>query len=81
MNRSYQNNVFRPGYRIPTGHATPAMSGGCTCPVPKPESGRSLALAYVPDQKFENLYPAADALRHGTLFAALDLPYCAGGGR
>lgn len=79
MNRSYQNNGFRPGYRQPVCPSS-AVPGG-SCPVPKPEPGRSLAMAYVPSQKFENLYPEADALRHGTLFVGLDLPYCAGGGR
>lgn len=80
MNRGYQNNGFRQSYRMPLSQAAPAMSGA-SCPMPKPEHGMALAIAYVPSQKFENLYPAADALRNGTLFADLNLPYCAGGGR
>ena len=33
------------------------------------------AFAYVPYQKFENLYPANEALWHGTLFKDLDIPF------
>ena len=40
-----------------------------------------LAMAYVPDQRFENVYPASDALNAGTLFGDLNLPYCVGGRR
>ena len=35
-----------------------------------------LAIASVPMQRFEKLYPVSEALRHGTLFRALDLPFC-----
>lgn len=80
MNRNYLNNGIRQGYRAAPIHAAPVMSGG-TCGKPQPGPGKSLAMAYVPSQPFEGLYPAAEALRHGTLFTALDLPYCAGGGR
>lgn len=34
-----------------------------------------LAMAYVPMQKFKNLYDADVALERGTLFEELDLPY------
>lgn len=37
-----------------------------------------LAMAYVLSQPFEKLYSAGDALKNGTLFMGLDLPY---GGR
>ena len=37
-----------------------------------------LAMAYVISQPFEKLYSAGDALKNGTLFMGLDLPY---GGR
>ncbi|MBR3967462.1 MAG: spore coat associated protein CotJA [Clostridia bacterium] len=37
-----------------------------------------LAMAYVLSQPFEKLYAPADALKRGTLFMKLDLPY---GGR
>lgn len=37
-----------------------------------------LAMAYVLSQTFEKLYAPADALKRGTLFMKLDLPY---GGR
>ncbi len=37
---------------------------------------RQLAIASVPMQRFEQLYPVAEGWRRGTLFAALDLPLC-----
>lgn len=40
-----------------------------------------LAMAYVPYQRFENLYSPSDALDNGTLFGDLNFPYCTGGGR
>ena len=38
----------------------------------------SLAMMYVPYQKFENLYDADTALSRGTLFKSLDLPFYGG---
>ena len=35
-----------------------------------------LAMATVPRQRFEKLYPLEKALQRGTLFQALDLPFC-----
>ena len=35
-----------------------------------------LAIATVPMQRFEQLYPVPAAWGRGTLFAALDLPFC-----
>ena len=35
-----------------------------------------LAIATVPVQRFEQLYPVSEALCRGTLFAALDLSFC-----
>lgn len=35
-----------------------------------------LAIASVPMQRFEQLYPVSEAWERGTLFAALDLPFC-----
>ena len=34
-----------------------------------------LAFAYVPCQKFENMYEINDALHHGTIFIDLDIPF------
>lgn len=34
-----------------------------------------LAMAYVPSQRFENLYEAKDGWHRGTIFADLDKPY------
>ena len=38
----------------------------------------SLAMAYVPYQRFEGLYDEETALDRGTLFKALDLPFYGG---
>ena len=38
----------------------------------------SLAMAYVPFQRFENLYEPDKALSRGTLFACLDMPFHGG---
>ena len=38
----------------------------------------SLAMMYVPYQRFENLYDEEKALDRGTLFAELDLPFYGG---
>ena len=38
----------------------------------------SLAMMYVPYQRFENLYDAEKALENGTLFADLNLPFYGG---
>ena len=38
----------------------------------------SLAMSYVPYQRFENLYDGEKALTRGTLFACLDLPFHSG---
>lgn len=38
----------------------------------------SLAMMYVPFQRFENLYDPEKALERGTLFAELDLPFYGG---
>lgn len=35
----------------------------------------SLAMMYVPFQRFENLYEPEKALERGTLFADLDMPF------
>ena len=35
----------------------------------------SLAMSYVPDQPFENLYDEKVALSRGTLFRSLDFPF------
>ena len=40
----------------------------------------SLAMAYVPFQRFEKLYDGEKALERGTLFEELDLPFYGGKG-
>jgi len=35
-----------------------------------------LAMAYVPMQRFENLYDSEHGLCRGTIFADLDKPFC-----
>ena len=38
--------------------------------------GLALGMAYVPMQKFENLYDTDMAFKAGTIFKALDKPFC-----
>lgn len=38
----------------------------------------SLAMLYVPSQRWEKLYSEEEALARGTLFRALDLPFLGG---
>ena len=38
----------------------------------------SLAMLYVPYQRFDKLYSEEEALERGTLFRALDLPFLGG---
>lgn len=47
------------------------------CPemVNDPLCGMPLAMAYVPWQRFENLYEECTAIYHGTLFRDLDLDF------
>ena len=44
-------------------------------PTDESQGGMSLAMAYVPSQRFENLYEANDGWHRGTIFADLDKPY------
>ena len=42
-------------------------------------TGYSLAMAYFPDQSWDGIYEDEEAaLKQGTLFAALDFPFCPG---
>lgn len=47
----------------------------CACRVPLDDM--PLAIAYVPRQQWDKTYEASVALTRGTLFPALDLPFCA----
>lgn len=48
------------------------------CPSMKkqPVDSMSLAMGYVPWQRFENLYEECEAVYHGTIFCDLDLDFC-----
>lgn len=45
-----------------------------------PLEGMPLAMAYVPWQRFCETYAPAEALKRGTIFPELDLPFLGGGG-
>ena len=47
------------------------------CSIPKAKC--SLAMAYVPWQKWEKMYDDESAFEIGTAFPSLNLPFCAGG--
>lgn len=55
---------------------SPAFPGGSPA-----GSGLTLAMATVPPQPWEPLYPPDQALARGTVFKSLDLPFFAGGER
>ena len=44
-----------------------------------PSDKCSLAMAYVPWQKFERMYNEERAFKTGTAFPSLDFPFCAAG--
>lgn len=58
-----------------------AVREGCpdTCDI-FPE-GTAPAMAYVPWQKWQNLYDLSTAFMHGTIFEDLDKPFLMKGGR
>ena len=55
--------------------AAAKAQGMQTAPEDDARGRMSLAMAYLPDQKFEDLYELPEALTRGTLFAQLDLPF------
>lgn len=58
-----------------------SQSLGSSRSLPFPGPGLSLAMASVPMQPWETPYDAAKALKQGTIFPSLDLPfYVTGGG-
>lgn len=44
-------------------------------PTPAPENGLTLAIATVPIQPWEKIYDPATALKQGTIFPSLDMPF------
>lgn len=57
----------------------------CGCEVPEnggntPVAALNLAIATVPMQPWEQPYDPAAALKHGTIFPCLDLPFYVTGG-
>ena len=55
--------------------AVPAMAEAQRWVNPRLE-GNPLAMVYSPDQEWEGIYEAENALRQGTLFKKLDLDFC-----
>lgn len=61
--------------------------GNMSCPLPDKENKphqikqKSLAMAYVPNQEFKDLFEPCEALKHGTMFKELNLPFCCTGGK
>lgn len=46
-----------------------------TCEVNSCLNGKHLAMAYFPDQSFDEMFDVDEALSHGTLFKKLELPF------
>lgn len=61
---------------------TGTCSASDSCPLNKCDfscvNDFPLAMAYIPMQRFENLYSSDEALNAGTLFKDLDKPFCGG---
>lgn len=58
-----------------------AVSCGCNEKLPVPGTGLPLAIATIPMQPWETPYEPEKALKQGTIFPSLDLPfYITGGG-
>lgn len=51
------------------------IGGGNACNNETVLVGMPIAMAYVPWQRFENLYPLQQAYQNGTLFRELDLEF------
>jgi len=74
------NNFACPDYRMKT-HITmpeaPKMPDMCPCEKPEHlcKGGPSLAFAAVPNQQIAQIYSPEDALRAGTIFPELDMPW------
>jgi spore coat associated protein JA (CotJA) len=55
-------------------------STSCDCDAKTPGQTVSLAIATVPMQPWEQPYDPQTALKHGTIFPSLDLPFYVTGG-
>ena len=52
----------------------------CGAAMPYAQNDFALAMAYVKVQGWGQTYEPATALKRGTVFPELDLPFCCGGG-
>lgn len=59
---------------------TAPSSCGCGDKLPAPGAGLQLAIATIPMQLWETLYEPGKALKQGTVFPSLDLPFFVTGG-
>lgn len=57
-----------------------STEAGCECRLPSPGPGLPLAIATVPMQPWETPYDSEKALKQGTIFPCLDLPFFVTGG-
>lgn len=55
--------------------ARPAAAAAAPEDRPAGRPAPALAMAYIPDQIYEDLYTVEEALSKGTLFARLDMPF------
>lgn len=73
-------NNYRPyGYPQQTSYACENVRTNCTCKATSalPENP-VVAMAYVPYQECNDVYPCEKALQMGTIFPVLDKPFLAG---
>ena len=79
MNRYYQyRGQPNPRMAYPTCPLTPSKNEAIEAREPLCES-MVLAMSYVLKQEFGDLYESDNGFRQGTIFAALDKPFLAGG--
>lgn len=75
MNRGCCGNSMQ--NRRPVSIRSESASSPCSS---KPAPQTALAMAYIPMQRFEQVYDLSMALMHGTLFPDLCKPFCGKGG-
>ena len=76
--QNYRNNNYR---QLQTPCCTNAMHMGDSCMMNRDIYGnKSLAMAYVPWQNWQDLYDAEKGFHCGTIFKELNLPFLGKGG-
>ena len=84
QNNSCQNNMRymrRPMQGLPSAAVRPRRMDGCPDTRDFFPEETAIAMAYVPWQKWQNIYEPCKALECGTILQELDKPFLGRGGR